>query len=160
MFYTGWEYRTQKNQRNWIRQHRQTEASGFCWCKVFLPGLMILFCRNPLVSDITTPSSPKWRMTLTSTFENWTTYKPSMGFPGGSDGKESACNAEYLGLIPGLGRSHWRREWLSTPVFLPGKCRGQKSMTGYYPWGHKESDTTEWLTLSLWLPSPLHISLK
>ena len=29
----------------------------------------------------------------------------AMGFPGGSDGKESACNAEELGLIPGLGRS-------------------------------------------------------
>ena len=29
------------------------------------------------------------------------------GFPGGSDGKESACNARDLGLIPGLGRSPW-----------------------------------------------------
>ena len=40
------------------------------------------------------------------------------GFPGGSDGKESACNAGDLGLIPGLGRSlGCRREWLPTPVF-------------------------------------------
>ena len=43
-----------------------------------------------------------------------------MGFPGGSDGKESACNAEDLGSIPGLGRS-WRRVWQPTVVFLPGE---------------------------------------
>ena len=41
-----------------------------------------------------------------------------MGFPGGSDGKESACNAGDLGSIPGLGRS---RAWQPTLVFLPGE---------------------------------------
>ena len=43
----------------------------------------------------------------------------------------------------------WRREWLPTPVFLPGEFQGQRSLAGYSPWGRKESDTTEWLTLSL-----------
>ena len=43
------------------------------------------------------------------------------GFPSGSDGKESACNGGDLGLIPGLGRSPWRRAWQPTPVFLPGE---------------------------------------
>ena len=38
--------------------------------------------------------------------------------------------------------------WLPTPVFLPGESHGQKSLVGYSPRGHKESDTTEWLTLS------------
>ena len=47
-----------------------------------------------------------------------------MGFPGGSDGKESACNAGDPGSIPELGRSPWRREWLPTSVFLPGKFQG------------------------------------
>ena len=37
----------------------------------------------------------------------------------------------------------WRREWLPTPVFLPGESHGQRSLVGYSPWGHKESDTTE-----------------
>ena len=41
-----------------------------------------------------------------------------MGFPGESGGKQSACNAGDLGLIPGLGRL---RAWQPTPVFLPGK---------------------------------------
>ena len=42
-----------------------------------------------------------------------------LGFPGGSDGEESAYNMGDLGSIPGLGRFPWRREWLPTPVFLP-----------------------------------------
>ena len=37
----------------------------------------------------------------------------------------------------------WRREWLPTPVFLPGEFHGQRSLTGYSPWDHKELDTTE-----------------
>ena len=36
-----------------------------------------------------------------------------------------------------------------TPVFLPGKSHGQRSLTGYSPWGHKDLDMTEQLTLSL-----------
>ena len=65
-----------------------------------------------------------------------------MGFPGGSDGKESACNAGDLGLIPRLGRS--LEEGMATiPVFLPGDPHGQKSLVGYSPWGRRESDMTE-----------------
>ena len=43
------------------------------------------------------------------------------GFPGGSDGKESACNVKDPGSIPGSGRFPWTRKWQPTPVFLPGK---------------------------------------
>ena len=63
-------------------------------------------------------------------------------FPGGSD-EESACNAGALGSIPGLERFPWRREWLPTPVFLPGESHGQRSLVGYSPWGHQESAVTE-----------------
>ena len=51
------------------------------------------------------------------------------GFPGRSDGKESACNAEDPGSIPGSGRSPWRREWQPTLVFLP-EFHGQRSLVG------------------------------
>ena len=44
---------------------------------------------------------------------------------------------------PWVGKISWRREWLPTPEFLPGEFRGQRSLEGYSPWGHKESDTTE-----------------
>ena len=65
-----------------------------------------------------------------------------LGFPGGSAGKESTCNAGDLGSIPGLGR-------------CPGEGNGyplqfsdlENSMD--YPWGRKELDTTEKLSLSL-----------
>ena len=41
------------------------------------------------------------------------------------------------------GLPSWRREWQHTSVFLPGKSHGQRSLTGYSPWGRKESDTTQ-----------------
>ena len=47
------------------------------------------------------------------------------------------------GLIPGQGIKPWRRKWQSTPVFLPGKFQGQRSLAGYSPWGHKELNMTE-----------------
>ena len=62
-----------------------------------------------------------------------------MGFPGGSDSKESACNIGVPVLIPRLGR----RDWLPIPVFLPGEFHGQRSLVGSSPWGCKESDRME-----------------
>ena len=69
-------------------------------------------------------------------------------FSGGSDCKESAHNAGHSGSTPGSG-SFLERGWLPTPVFLPGEFHGQRILMGWRPWGCKESDTTEWLTLSL-----------
>ena len=57
-----------------------------------------------------------------------------------------------VGLVPGLGRFPWRRAWLPTPVFSPGESHGQRSLASYSPFGHKELDMTEWLTLSLFHP--------
>ena len=68
--------------------------------------------------------------------------------PGGSDGKESACNAGDPGLILGLGRS-LDKGWQPTPVFLPGELHGQRSLVDYSRWGGQESDMTERLILSL-----------
>ena len=64
-------------------------------------------------------------------------------FPCGSAGIESACNAGDLGSIPGLGRYPGEgKGYLPTPVFWPGEFHGL-----YSPWGGKESDTTEQLSL-------------
>ena len=41
--------------------------------------------------------------------------------------------------------SVWRRQWHPTPVLLPGKSHGQRSLVGCSPWGREESDMTEWL---------------
>ena len=63
--------------------------------------------------------------------------------PGGSDGKVSPSNVGDLGLIPGSERSPGEGNGNPTPVFLPGESHGWRSLVGYSPWGHKESDTTE-----------------
>ena len=58
--------------------------------------------------------------------------------------KNLPANAEDIrdmGSIP--GKIPWRRVWQSTPIFLPGKFHGQRSLVGYSPWGHEELDTTE-----------------
>ena len=69
-----------------------------------------------------------------------------LGFPGGSDGKESACNEGELGSIPGLGRSPSSPgEGKDYP--LQYSClenpQGKRSLVGHGPQSHKESDMTE-----------------
>ena len=66
------------------------------------------------------------------------------GLPRGLVGKESACNVGDLWFNPWVGKIPWRRERLLTPVFWPGEFHGLNS-----PWGQKESDMTERLSLSL-----------
>ena len=52
-----------------------------------------------------------------------------MGFPRGLYGKDSACNAGDQS-DPWIRKIPWRREWLPTPVFLPGESHGQRSLAG------------------------------
>ena len=52
--------------------------------------------------------------------------------------------------VRSLGRENpWRRKWQPTPVLLPGKFHGQRSLVGYSPWNHKQSDMTELLSISM-----------
>ena len=71
---------------------------------------------------------------------------PSLGFPGGSGGKESASNAGDQGSIPGLGRSPGGGH----SNLLQDSClenpHGQRSLAGYSPWGHRELDMAEQLS--------------
>jgi len=47
------------------------------------------------------------------------------------------------GFDPWVRKILWRRKWQPTPIFLPGKSHGQRSLVGYSPWAHKEYDMTE-----------------
>ena len=49
---------------------------------------------------------------------------------------------QETGFSPWVGKIPWRRKWQPTPVFLPGKSHGRSSLSGYSPWGQKQSDTT------------------
>ena len=55
---------------------------------------------------------------------------------------------EKPGFDPWVGKITCRKERLPTPVFLPGEFHGERSQVGYHPWGHKELDTAEGLSLN------------
>ena len=65
---------------------------------------------------------------------------------GGASGQESICQCRRLKRMWAwslVGKTPWRRKWQPTPVFLPGEFHRQRSLEGYSPWGHKESDMME-----------------
>ena len=82
----------------------------------------------------------------------------AQGFPCGSAGKESACKKESAcnvgrpGFDPWVGKIPWRREQLLTPILWPGEFHGL-----YSPWGRKELDRTERLSLHF---TSLHFTSK
>ena len=107
---------------------------------------------NPLQYSCLNPKDRGvWRATVHRVAKSWTwlrwlSTKHLGGFPGGSDGKASTCNFGRPGFDPWVVKIPWRRAWQPTPVLLPGEFHGQRSLAGYSPWGHKESDTTEQLS--------------
>ena len=92
-------------------------------------------------------------------------FVPFLAFPGGSVGKESGCNAGDLpecrrpGFEPSVGRIPLEKDMQPTPVFLPGRSHGQRSLVRYSPWGCKSRTQTEHLNfhipyLYIFHPSP------
>ena len=78
-------------------------------------------------------------------------------FPASSDSKESAFQCRRPRFDPWVGKIPWRREWLPTPVFLPGESHGQRSLVGYSLWGCRELDMTEQLTLTFHFHIPKRV---
>ena len=78
-----------------------------------------------------------------------------MGLSWWLSGKESACQFRRHKFDPWSEKiphsispcvlTIRRRQWHPTPVLLPGESHGWRSLVGCSPWGHQESDTTEWL---------------
>ena len=66
-----------------------------------------------------------------------------VGFPGGSDGKEAACNARDMSWVPGLGRSPGEGKGHTHSSILAWRFHEQKSFVGYSEWGCKELDMTK-----------------
>ena len=90
-------------------------------------------------------------------------------FPGGSVVKNPAANAGD-GFDPWVRNIFWRKEWPPTPLFLPEKSHGQRSLAGYGPWGHKRvrhnlvtKQQQEWLALFVCIcsiPQETHLVFK
>ena len=71
------------------------------------------------------------------------------GLPRWYSSKEPVCQCRRHrkgSFDPWVGKIPMKKAWQPTPVFLPGKFHGQRSLVGYSPWDHKGSDMTEWLT--------------
>ena len=71
------------------------------------------------------------------------THSSILGLPCGLAGKRIPLQCRRPGFDPWVGKICWRRERLPTSIFWPGEFHGL-----YSPWGRKESDTTEWLSLT------------
>ena len=56
-----------------------------------------------------------------------------LGFPGSSGVKNLPANTGDTGFITWIEKIPWRRKWQPTPIFLPGKSHGQRSLVGYSP---------------------------
>ena len=69
------------------------------------------------------------------------------GLPRWLSGKESSSQSRRHGFDPRIWKITWRKKWQPTPVFLP-VSHGQRSLTGYSPWGCRELDMTEQLNNS------------
>ena len=70
----------------------------------------------------------------------------TLSFPDGTSGKEPTCQCRRCKrekFDPWVRMILWRRAWQPTLVFLHGESHGWRSLAGYSPKGHKESDTTE-----------------
>ena len=63
--------------------------------------------------------------------------KKEWRLPWWHSGRETACQYSRLGFNSWIRKIPWRRKWQPSPVFLPGKSHGQRSLVGYSPWSHK-----------------------
>ena len=73
----------------------------------------------------------------------WTDITDINKLPTWLSGKEPTCQCRRHRFSPWVGKIPWRRKWQPTPVFLPENFQGQRSLAGYSPWDHKESDTNK-----------------
>ena len=96
-------------------------------CGLVWPSLYIHYA-SMTFSVYNLSPSPDFRL-----FLFFASLRPE-GLPRWHAGKESACKCEKPGFDPLVGKIPWRREWHSTPGFLPGKPRGQRSLVGYSRW--------------------------
>ena len=119
------------------------------------PVLGILQARTLEWVAISFSNAGKWKVKVKLLSRVWLLVTPwteayqaplSMGF---SRHEYTWGNCKVASLFSGTMRCSWRRQWHPTPVLLPGKSHRRRSLVGCSPWGHWETDTTEWLHFHL-----------
>ena len=101
---------------------------------------------------------------------NWYISIHISGLPRWHNGKKPTCQCRRPRFVPWVGNIPWRRKWHSTPVDLPGKFHGQRSLAGYTPCGHEESHNLvtrqqhsyQWghSSFDIWLPSTMIVVVE
>ena len=104
------------------------------------PSLLVLPCLCLELGLLSPPQLPLSPVAIPSSVS---------GLPWWLSGKKSACERRRRGFNPWIGKIPSRRKWQPTPVILPGKSHGQRSLACYSPWGLKELDTPSTHTLLL-----------
>ena len=107
---------------------------------VVLEGCVYVTCSVLRVVTLTgpsgTPSLTSWGSTTYVYHICYSASEP-WGFLGGSVVWISACQCRRCMLDSQSSKIPWIRKWQPTPVFLPGKSHGQRSLEDYSPWGHR-----------------------
>ena len=107
----------------------------------------------------TNTKKSKWYRLKFRKISNLDDLRDLNGFPGSSDDNESACQCRRPRFDSWVQIS-WRREWLLTPVFLPGRPHGQRSLAGYSPWSCRVGRVTELLSARVCAHTHTHEKLQ
>ena len=121
---------------------------GWSWTGKQLQQSLSWSHRRALKLEWSYRDIPNWGKLIGSLYP-WTDQSLDAGLPWWLRWLRICLQGRRPRFDPWIRKIPWRREWLPTPVFLPGEFHGQRSLAGYSPWGPKESDTTKWLTLLL-----------
>ena len=107
------------------------------------PELLQLVSPQSFLQSTQSPSSNPYPVLTVHISDEFLQFTSAQGLLRWCSGKESTCNAGDTGFDPWVGKIPLEEKWQPTPVFLPEKSHGQRSLVGYGPWGSKESDKTE-----------------
>ena len=144
---TSWQlWRTLQPPVSWVLSHKRIVFAALGW------GLWWPLLCLPRQEMQGVPQFPQNHPKSFITWNLWPALPCSVyglllaGLPRWLIGKESTCQSRGLRFDPWVRKIPWRRKWEPTPVFLPGKSHGQRSLVVCNgPWGSKELDRTEWL---------------
>ena len=103
-----------------------------CWLVISLGMAFLLHSYTNIISNglMTTYGGAMWYIPLELGSQNIEAFCGSFGLPSWLRWSRIRLQCRRPGFYPGVGKIHWRREWLPNPVFLPGECHGQRSLAG------------------------------
>ena len=104
----------------------------------------------PLIYSCTSPIHPTVAKVIFIKFKLYLIASVFVAFQEVPEVKNLSANPGDLRdsrFDPWVRKIPWRRKWQLTPVLLPGKFHGQRSLSSYSPWGHKESDRLKCLRM-------------